>query len=98
MVMAKTVLLLGMRADVLEAAKQELRTPGIEFLGGTSVAAAESAFRRVDIDHMIIGGVWILRSGLPRSGRCSSPAMGNRAHERPGARGGEVPPVCQGRA
>jgi len=97
--MAKTVLLPGMRADVREAAKQEPRTPGIEFLGGTSVAAAaESAFRRVDIDHMIIGGVWILRSGLPRSGRCSSPAMGNRAHERPGVGGGEVPSVCQGRA
>jgi len=42
--MAKTVLLPGMRADVREAAKQEPRTPGIEFLGGTSVAAAESAF------------------------------------------------------
>lgn len=33
--MAKTVLLLGVRADLLEAVTRELQTPGIEFLGGT---------------------------------------------------------------
>jgi hypothetical protein len=43
--MAKTVLLLGVRADVLETVKQELSAPGIEFLGGTGVADVEPAFR-----------------------------------------------------
>jgi len=54
--MAKTVLLLGVRADLLEAVTRELQTPGIEFLGGTGVSDAESAFRQADIDHVIIGG------------------------------------------
>jgi len=54
--MAKTVLLLGVRADILETVKQELSAPGIEFLGGTGVADVEPAFRRADIDHVIIGG------------------------------------------
>lgn len=54
--MAKTVLLLGVKADVLEAVKRELRTPGVEFLGGTGVADVEPAFRQADIDHVIIGG------------------------------------------
>jgi hypothetical protein len=54
--MTKTVLLLGVRADVLETAKQELRIPGIEFLSGSGEAAVDSAFRQADIDHVIIGG------------------------------------------
>ncbi len=54
--MAKTVLLLGVRADVLETVRQELEVPGIEFLGGTGVADVGPAFRRADIDHVIIGG------------------------------------------
>jgi hypothetical protein len=53
---AKTVLLLGVRADLLEAVTRELQTPGIEFLGGTGVSDAESAFRQAGIDHVIIGG------------------------------------------
>jgi hypothetical protein len=43
-------------ADVLEAVERELPTPGAEFLGGTGVADVESAFRRADIDQVIIGG------------------------------------------
>jgi hypothetical protein len=31
--MAKTVLLLGVRADLLQTVKRELKTPGIEFVG-----------------------------------------------------------------
>jgi hypothetical protein len=54
--MAKTVLLLGVRADFLEAVKRELQALGIEFLGGTGVADAEAAFRQADIDHVIVGG------------------------------------------
>jgi|ERR1022692_94081 hypothetical protein len=54
--MAKKVLLLGVSADLLETVKQELQTPGIEFLGGTGEADVEPAFRRADIDHVIIGG------------------------------------------
>jgi hypothetical protein len=55
-VMAKTVLLLGVRADVLEPVRQELQTPGIEFLSGTGEADVDGALRNADIDHVIIGG------------------------------------------
>ena len=44
------------RADVLATVKQELQTPGIEFLSGTGEAAVDSALRQADIDHVIIGG------------------------------------------
>ena len=54
--MTKTVLLLGVRADVLDAVKHELQTPGIEFLSGSGEAAVDSAFRQADTDHVIIGG------------------------------------------
>ena len=54
--MTKTVLLLGVRADVLETVKQELQAPGIEFLSGSAEAAVDSALRQADIDHVIIGG------------------------------------------
>lgn len=54
--MAKTVLLLGVRADLLETVRQELQIPGTEFVGRTGVADVEPAFRQADIDHVIIGG------------------------------------------
>jgi hypothetical protein len=54
--MAKTVLFLGVRADFLDAVRQELQTPGTEFLDGTGVADVGPAFRRAGIDHVIIGG------------------------------------------
>jgi hypothetical protein len=54
--MAKTVLLLGVRADVLQTVRQELQTPGVEFLSGTGIADVGPAFRQADIDHVIIGG------------------------------------------
>ena len=54
--MAKTVLLLGVRADLLQTVERELRTPGVEFVGGTGVADVEPAFGQADIDHVIIGG------------------------------------------
>lgn len=54
--MAKTVLLLGVRADLLDTVKQELQTPGIEFLADTGVADVGPAFRQADIGHVIIGG------------------------------------------
>lgn len=54
--MAQTVLLLGVRADVLENVQQKLQAPGIEFLSGSGEAAVDSALRQADIDHVIIGG------------------------------------------
>jgi hypothetical protein len=54
--MAKTVLLLGVRADLLETVKRELQTPGTEFLDGTGEADVGPAFRQADIDHVIVGG------------------------------------------
>ena len=77
--MAKTVLLLGVRADLLDTVKKELQTPGVEFLAGTGVADAEAAFRQADIDHVIIGGGLDLEArrgvsgGAPASGRSSPP-------------------------
>lgn len=67
--MAKTVLLLGVRADVLQTVRQELQTPGVEFLSGTGVADVGSAFRQADIDHVIIGGGLDLeaRAGIVRA-------------------------------
>ena len=44
--MAKTVLLLGVRADLLQTVKRELKTPGIEFVGGTGVADVKPRFAR----------------------------------------------------
>lgn len=74
--MAKTVLLLGVRADLLDIVKRELQTPGTEFLAGTGVADVEPAFRGADIDHVIIGGGLDLGPGRPWSGQCSRPATG----------------------
>jgi hypothetical protein len=54
--MAKRVLLLGVMAALLNDAQQELQRPDIEFLGGTGVEDVRSAFRKADIDHVIVGG------------------------------------------
>ena len=54
--MAKTVLLLGVRADLLDTVTKELQAPGAGFLAGTGVADAQAAFRQADIGHVIIGG------------------------------------------
>ena len=39
--MAKTVLLLGVRADLLETVQQELQARGVEFLSGTGEVDVE---------------------------------------------------------
>src|ERR1700759_3320108 len=54
--MAKTVLLLGVRADLLETVQQELQARGVEFLSGTGEVDVEPALRKADVDHVIIGG------------------------------------------
>jgi hypothetical protein len=54
--MGKTVLLLSVKGDLLETVKQELQTPGMDFLGGTGVADVEAVLRQAEIDHVIIGG------------------------------------------
>jgi len=54
--MAKTVLLLGVRADLLDTVKQELQTSGIDLLAGTGVADVGPAFREAEVDHVIAGG------------------------------------------
>ena len=52
----KIVLLLGVKATVLEDARRELQMPNTEFLIGTGVADIKPAFRQADIDHVIMGG------------------------------------------
>jgi hypothetical protein len=74
--MAKTILLAGVRADVLETVERELQAPGTEFLAGTGVADVQAALRQADVDHVIIGGVLTWRPGLAWSGRYSSQAIG----------------------
>jgi hypothetical protein len=74
--MATTVLLVGVRPDLLDTVKKELQTPGAGFLAGTGVADAQAVFRQADIDHVIIGGAWTWKPGPPWSGPYSSPATG----------------------
>lgn len=54
--MAKRILLLAVKASVLEDVKQELQGPDSEFLGGTGVDDVRSALAQADIDHVIVGG------------------------------------------
>jgi hypothetical protein len=54
--MAKRVLLVGVKAAVLEDVARELRMPEIEFVTGTGVAEVRSVLRQADVDHVIVGG------------------------------------------
>ena len=56
MSVTKRVLLLGVVAAIVEDVRQQLQTPEIEFIGGTSVDDVRSAFAQADINHVIIGG------------------------------------------
>ena len=50
------VLLVGRTQGVIHDAKQQLEMPDIELFEGTSVDDVRSAFKRLRIDHVIIGG------------------------------------------
>jgi hypothetical protein len=93
-----TVLLLGVRADLLETVQQELHAPDIEFLGGTGVADVRPAFRQADIDHVIIGGGLDLeaRAAMVREVFQSSDRA--TVHMKDQMSGPRVPAVCPGRA
>lgn len=54
--MTTTVLLLGVKAAVLEDARRQLQLPDTEFLSGTGVADVKPALSQADVDHVIIGG------------------------------------------
>src|SRR6266487_2601383 len=54
--MAKRILLLGVRATLVEEVRQDLQRPDVEFLGGTGVDDVRSAFGQADMDHVIVGG------------------------------------------
>jgi hypothetical protein len=80
--MAKTVLLFGVKAELLKKVNHERQPPGIPFLAGTGEADAGLAFREADIDHVIIGGLdlrpgamklWI-RAGHPSGGCLARPS------------------------
>jgi hypothetical protein len=97
--MAKTVLLLGGRADLLDTVKKELQAPGVEFLAGTGVADTGAAFRQADIDHVIIGGGLGLeaRAAMVRAVfQSSDRATVHMKDQMSGPEG--VPAVCPGRA
>ena len=49
------VLLLGLRAAVIDDVKRQLDTPGIRLLGGTGIDDVRSAFAATRIDHVIMG-------------------------------------------
>jgi hypothetical protein len=54
--MTQRVLLLGVRASVVDDVQQQLQMPDIELLGGTGVDDVRQAFAQGAIDHVIMGG------------------------------------------
>jgi hypothetical protein len=54
--MTKRTLLLGVRADLLDAVREWLQMPDVELLGGTGVEDVRSALAHADIDHVIVRG------------------------------------------
>ena len=76
--MAKTVLLLGLRPDVVQGAKRELEAPGTTVITGSGPADVGPAFSQADVDHVFIGGgldvdtrVAIVREVLQSSDRAT---------------------------
>jgi hypothetical protein len=51
----KTVLLLGLTGVVVEDVREQLQMPDVQLLGGTSIDDVRSAFRRVAVDHVVMG-------------------------------------------
>jgi hypothetical protein len=54
--MPTNVLLLGRTEALIHEAKQQLEMPDIELITGTSTDDVRSAFKRLRIDHVIMGG------------------------------------------
>ena len=54
--MAKRVLVLGLRPDLIEAFRRELTGPGLELVSGSDIADLHAAFAAGDVDHVILGG------------------------------------------
>jgi hypothetical protein len=52
---ATVVLLLGLRAAVIDDVKRQLDSPGVQLIGGTGIDDVRSAFAQTRIDHVIMG-------------------------------------------
>lgn len=54
--MTKRILLLGVKATVLDDVRQQVPMSDVELLAGTGVDDVRSAFAHADLDHVIMGG------------------------------------------
>jgi hypothetical protein len=54
--MAKRVMIVGLRAGLVDAFRRQLELPDVELLAGTGVEDIRSAFADADIDHVFLGG------------------------------------------
>lgn len=54
--MTKRILLLGVKATVLDDVRQQVPMSDVELLAGTGIDDVRSAFAHADLDHVIMGG------------------------------------------
>jgi hypothetical protein len=52
----KRILLLGVKATLLDDVRQQVQMPDVELLAGTAMDDVRSAFAHADLDHVIVGG------------------------------------------
>lgn len=83
-------MLLGLRADVVEAAKREIEAPGTTIITGGGADDVRSAFGQADIDYVFIGGgldvgtrVAIVREVLQASDRATIHMKDHRTGPEP---------------
>jgi hypothetical protein len=62
--MAKRIMIVGLRAGLVDEFQQQLDLPDIELIVGTGVEDVRSAFAVADIDHVFLGGGLDLQTRL----------------------------------
>lgn len=61
---AKRIMIVGLRAGLVEDFRQQLHLPDVELLAGTDVEDIRSEFAVADIDHVFVGGGLDLQTRL----------------------------------
>lgn len=54
--MTKRILLLGVKATVVDDVRQQLHLPDVELFAGSGIDDVRAAFAQADVDHVIMGG------------------------------------------
>ncbi|MGO8947969.1 MAG: hypothetical protein ACLQUY_09965 [Ktedonobacterales bacterium] len=54
--MTKRILLLGVKATLLDDVRQQVPMPDLELLAGTGIEDVRAALADADLDHVIMGG------------------------------------------